>query len=211
VVSRASSTLEGSLPCKNADPSRPTPMDVAEESSALEVAGAEGPTPEGCAGSDPAPEGAGAGSPTVASMDIHVGSPLVRSEEATVTHLSTALTGLVTLEASEPDARSLPPANGVEIPPSHAFDIIPADLPSSSNSPTLPALGLPLFLSNLQVSQLFLFYCSYWQTSFFAYLFMIIGFSWRCICPAEILRCSCPRSSFVYDAVEPSAAPKTNR
>jgi hypothetical protein len=74
-----------------------------------------------------------------------------------VTHLSMALAGLVSLEASEPDARSLPSADGVKIPPSHAFDIIPPDLPSSSNAPTLAALGLPLFLSNLQVSQLLFF------------------------------------------------------
>jgi hypothetical protein len=66
-----------------------------------------------------------------------------------VTHLSMALTGLVTLEAGEPDARSLPPADGVKVPLSHAFDIIPADLPSSSNASTLPTLGLPMFLSNL--------------------------------------------------------------
>jgi hypothetical protein len=70
-----------------------------------------------------------------------------------VTHLSTALASLVTLEASEPDAKSLPLADGVKIPPSHAFDIIPAGHPSSSHVSTLPALGLPLFLSNLQVSQ----------------------------------------------------------
>jgi hypothetical protein len=177
VNSRASSTLEGGLPCENADMSHPTPMGVAEGSSALEVAAAKGPAPKGDAGSDPAPEGDGAGSLSAASIDVHVGSPLVRSEEAAVTHLSTALAGLVTLEASEPDARSLPPADGVEIPPSHAFDIIPTDLPSSINAPTLPALGLHLFLSNIQVSQLLLFYYSYWKTSFFAYLSMIIGFS----------------------------------
>jgi hypothetical protein len=55
VVSRASSNLEGGLPCENVDLSHPAPMDVAEESSALEVAAAEGPAPEGGAGSDPAP------------------------------------------------------------------------------------------------------------------------------------------------------------
>jgi hypothetical protein len=90
-------------------------------------------------------------------MDIHVGSPLVQSEEAAVTHLSTALAGVVTLEASDPDARSLPPADEAEVPPSRAFDIIPIDIPSSSNVPILPALGLPLFLSNLQVNQILLF------------------------------------------------------
>jgi hypothetical protein len=147
VVYRASSTLEGGLPRENTDPSHPAPMDVAEESLALEVAAVEGP----------APKGVGAGSPSAASMDVHVGSPPVRSEEAVVTHLSTSLAGLASLEASEPHARSLPPADGAQVPSSRAFDIVAADLPSSSNISTLPAFGLPLFLSNLQVSQLLLF------------------------------------------------------
>jgi hypothetical protein len=181
MVSRASLTLDGGLLRENADPSHLAPMDVAEESSSLEVAAAEGLAPEGGAGNDPAPKGVGAGSLSVASMDIHVGSPLVQLEDAAVTHLSMILAGLVTLEAGEPHARSLPPADGVKVPSSHALDIIPADLPSSSNAPTLPALGLPLFLSNLQVNQLLLFHCSYWQASFFTYLSMIIGFYWRCM------------------------------
>jgi hypothetical protein len=143
--------LEGGLPWEDVDPSHMAPVDMAEGSLALEVAVME----------DPAPEGVGAGSPFAASMDVHIGSPPVQSEEAAVTHLSTALAGLVTLEASEPDARSLPPADGAEVPLSHAFDIIPADLPSSSNVSTLPTLGLPLFLSNLQVSQLSFFYYSH--------------------------------------------------
>jgi hypothetical protein len=58
VVSRASLTLEGSLPCKNTDLSHPTPMEVAEEPSTLEVAAAEDLAPDGGAGSDPAPKGA---------------------------------------------------------------------------------------------------------------------------------------------------------
>jgi hypothetical protein len=105
VVSRASSTLEGGLPCKSVDPGLPAPMDVAEGSSALEVAAAEGPTPKGV----------GAGSLSAASMDVHVGSPPVRSEEAVVTHVSTALADQVTLEASEPDARCLSHADGAEV------------------------------------------------------------------------------------------------
>ena len=149
VVSHASSTLEGGLPCEDADPSHLAPIDMAEGSSALDVAVMEDPTPEGGAGSDPAPQGVGAGSPSTASMDVHVGSPPVQSKEATVTHLSTALAGLVTLEASDPNAGSLPPADEAEVPLSRAFDIIDANLPSSSNVSTLPALGLPLFLSNL--------------------------------------------------------------
>jgi hypothetical protein len=136
-------------------------MDVAKGSSALEVATTEDLALEGGAGSDLAPEGVGASSPSAASMVVRVVLPPVQSEEATVTHLSMALASLVTLEVSEPDARSPPPADGTEVPPGHAFDIIPADLPSSSNVSTLPTLGVPLFLSNLQVSQLSLFYCSH--------------------------------------------------
>jgi hypothetical protein len=141
--------LEGGLRCEDADPSHLAPIDMAEGSSALDVAVMEDPTPEGGAGSDPAPQGVGAGSPSTASMDVHVGSPPVQSKEATVTHLSTALAGLVTLEASDPNAGSLPPADEAEVPLSRAFDIIDANLPSSSNVSNLPALGLPLFLSNL--------------------------------------------------------------
>jgi hypothetical protein len=54
-VSRASSTLEGSLQCRDAGLSRPTPMEAMEEPSALEVVTAEDPSPEGGAGSYPAP------------------------------------------------------------------------------------------------------------------------------------------------------------
>jgi hypothetical protein len=57
VVSRASLTLESSLPCKDTNPSHPTPMEVAEEPSALEVAAAEDPSTEGGAGSYPALKG----------------------------------------------------------------------------------------------------------------------------------------------------------
>jgi hypothetical protein len=123
----------------------------------LEVAATEGPAPEDGAGSDPTPEGVGAGSSSVASMDVHVGSLPVQSEEPAVTHLSVALASLVTLEASDPDAGSLLPTDEAEVSPSRAFDIVPVDIPSSSNASILPAMGLPLFLSNLQVNQLSFF------------------------------------------------------
>jgi hypothetical protein len=184
---------------------------MAEGSSALDVAAAEGPAPKGGAGSDPAPEGVGAGSPSAAFMDVHVGSPPVQSEEAAVTHLSAALASLVTLEASDPDTRSLPPADEAEVPPSHAFDIVPVDIPSTSNVSILPTLGLPLFLSNLQVNQLSFFTVHTGKLALFAYLFIITGCSWFCICPTEILWHSCPRPSFILDAVEPSTASKTDR
>jgi hypothetical protein len=109
-------------------------------------------------------------------MDVHIGSPPIRSEEVTATRASTTLTGQVALEISEPDARNLLPASGAEVIPSRALEIVPADLPSSSHASALPALDLPLFLSNLQVSQPFALYCSFWRITFFAYLSMTTGF-----------------------------------
>jgi hypothetical protein len=63
VVSRASSTLEGSLPCKYIDSSHPTPMEVAKGPSALEVPAIEDQAPEGGAGSYLAPEGVAGSNP----------------------------------------------------------------------------------------------------------------------------------------------------
>ena len=51
-VSHASLTLEGSLQCQEVGQDCPTPMEVTEYPSALEVAVAENPAPEGVAGSD---------------------------------------------------------------------------------------------------------------------------------------------------------------
>jgi hypothetical protein len=162
VVSRASSTLEGSLPCKDADPSHPTPMEVAEGPSASEVATVEDPAPEGVAGSDPAPVGSASYNPAPedvqacslsnASMDIHIGSSLIRFDGVTAVRASIALTGQVALEVDELDARRLLFAGGAEVTPDSVLEIVPVDPPSSSHAPVPPALGLPLFLSNLQVS-----------------------------------------------------------
>jgi hypothetical protein len=145
---------------------------AAAEDLAPEGGAGSNPTPKGGAGSNPAPEGVGACSLSAASMDVHVGSPLIWFEEAVVTHASMALAGQVALEASEPDIRSLPPAGGAEVTPSRALEIVPTDLPSSSHAPALPVLGLPLFLSNLQVSQFFALYRLHWRIMFFAYLSM---------------------------------------
>jgi hypothetical protein len=64
-VSRASSTLEGSLQCQGAGPDCPTDMEVTKDRSALEVAAVEDPTPEGGAGSYPAPEGVAGSDPAL--------------------------------------------------------------------------------------------------------------------------------------------------
>jgi hypothetical protein len=146
-------------------------MEVAEGPSALDVAAAEDPAPEGVAGSDPAPMGSAscnlapedveACSLSNASMDVHIGSSPIQSEEVMIARTSTALTGQVALEVDEPDARSLLSAGGAKVTSGSALEIVPVDLPSSSHAPTRPALGLPIFLSNLQVSWSFALYCSY--------------------------------------------------
>jgi hypothetical protein len=102
---------------------------------------------------DPAPEGVQVCSLSNASMDIHVGSSPPRSDGATVARASTALTGQVALEVGELDARSLLSAGEAEVTPDSALQIVPADPPSSSHASAPPSLGLPLFLSKLQVSR----------------------------------------------------------
>jgi hypothetical protein len=84
-----------------------------------------------------------------ASMDVHVGSSPPRSDGATAVHASIVLTGQVALEVGELDAKSLFSAGGAEVTPDSALQIVPAVLPSLSHASVPPALGLPLFLSNL--------------------------------------------------------------
>jgi hypothetical protein len=64
-VSRASSTLEGSLQCQDVGPSCPTPMEVTGEPSTLEAAAVENPALEGGAGSYPALEGVAGSDPAL--------------------------------------------------------------------------------------------------------------------------------------------------
>jgi hypothetical protein len=56
-ASRTSSTLEGGLRCQEVGPDCPTPMEVTKDPSAVEVAVAENPAPEGGASDYLAPEG----------------------------------------------------------------------------------------------------------------------------------------------------------
>jgi hypothetical protein len=123
-----------------------------EGASASEGAAEDNPAPEGGAQDDPAPKGAKLGSSSAASMDVHVGSPPVQSEEPMMMSPSTALVGPVTLEASDPDAGNQPPAIGAEVLLSEALNIVSAYTPSSDSASMPPALEFPLFLSNLQVS-----------------------------------------------------------
>jgi hypothetical protein len=168
------------------------------------------PAPEGGAEDGLTPNDAGPGSSSAASMDVHVGSPLVQSEDLVVTNLSAALVGLVTLEASGPDARNLLPADGAEASPSCALNIVPVDAPSTSSASMLPSLGLPLFLSNHQVSRplLLIVHVGKWVLLLF---FEIVESLRFCICATEILWRPCPRPSFVFDAVELSTALESDR
>jgi hypothetical protein len=128
------------------------------------------PAPEGVAGSDPAlvggaswnlaPEGVQVSSPSHTSMDVHVGLSPPRSDGAMAMHASMASSKQVALEVGELDARSLVSAGGANLAPGNVLQIVPTDVPPSSHDIAPQDLGLPLFFSNLQVSQLFAFYCS---------------------------------------------------
>jgi hypothetical protein len=108
-VSHASSTLEGDLDCGDtlaldvASQGHPAPVDTTESASASKGAAKDNPAPEGGAEDDPAPKGAELGSSSATSMDFHIRSPPVQSEEPVVMSLPTALVGPVTLEASDLD------------------------------------------------------------------------------------------------------------
>jgi hypothetical protein len=123
-----------------------------EGASASEGAAKDNLALEGIAEDDPASKGVELGSSSAASMDVHVGSPPVQSEEPVVTSLPTILVDPVTLEVSDSDARNLPHAVGGEVSLSDALNIVPVNAPSTDSAPMPPALGFPLFLSNLQVS-----------------------------------------------------------
>jgi hypothetical protein len=180
-ASRVSSTLEGGLRCQEVGQYCPTPMEVTEDPSALEVAvvenpapkgGAGGypapegvasndparvgsagcnPAPEGVAGSDPAPVGS-ASSPSHTSMDVHVGSSPPRSDGVIVMHTSLASSEGVALEVGASNARVLISAGRAESFPDDSLQIVPVILPSPSYNPNYHDLGLPSFFSNLQVN-----------------------------------------------------------
>jgi hypothetical protein len=140
---------------------------VNEDVLALEGAAEDDPALEGVGEDDPVPEGPRTGSPSAVSMDVHVGSPLVRSEEVVVmsSGFPASPTGPATLEVGGPGTEDPMGAIGAEIP----LDIVLSmnyNLPLESNpapdtasisafpfdSISMPlALGFPLFLSNLHV------------------------------------------------------------
>jgi hypothetical protein len=86
-VSRASSTLDGSLRCQEVGQDCPTPMEVTKDPSALEVVVAENPAPEGDAGGYPAPES------VVGSDPCLVGSASCNPAPEGVAGSDTALVG----------------------------------------------------------------------------------------------------------------------
>jgi hypothetical protein len=144
-------------------------------------------------------------------MDVHVGSSPPRSDGATAVHASIVVNGQVALEVNKLEARSLLPAGGAEITPHDALQIVPADLPSSSHDTTPPALGLPLFFSNLPVGRplaLTLFILVSYLSS--AHLSLITGSCRWNVCSAEILWGHCSRASFESDAMESIATLETD-
>jgi hypothetical protein len=167
-ASRASSTLERGLKSREADLDCSVSMEVVEGPSALEVAATESSVlkdgasvclaPEGVAGDDPArmgsasydpaPEGVRVGSPSHTSMDVHVGSspPHFGCMVA-----ARALGQEVALEVGAPDDRVLISADDTELVPSDALRIASVGNPSSSHQLNSHDLGVPSFLSNLQV------------------------------------------------------------
>jgi hypothetical protein len=94
----------------------PVPVGTIEDTSAPDGAVEGDPAPEGASEGEPAPEGPKLGSSSTASMDVHVGSPPVQSEEPVFTNLPTALVGPVTLEVSDPGVGNPLHAVGAEVP-----------------------------------------------------------------------------------------------
>jgi hypothetical protein len=121
-VFHTSSTFEGDLihgdtlvpdvTCKG----YPIPLGTIEDTSAPEGAVEGDPAPEGASEGEPTPESPELGSSLIASMDVHVRSPPVQSEESVLTNLPTALVGPVTLEVSDPSAGNPLHAVGAEVP-----------------------------------------------------------------------------------------------
>jgi hypothetical protein len=140
------------------------PKGVAGSDPALVGSTSCNPAPEGVAGSDPAlvggvsynsaPEGVQVSSPSHTSMDVHVGSSPPRSDGVMAMHASLTSSKQVALEVGKLDARILISAGGAEPTHDNVLQIVPVDLPSSSYDAAPPDLGLPSFLSNLQVTQL---------------------------------------------------------
>jgi hypothetical protein len=208
-VSHVSSTLEGGLARGNtlaldiAGQGYPAPVGMTEGASASEGAAEDNPTLEGGVEDDPTPKGAELGSSSAASMDVHVRSPPVQSEELDVTSPPTALVGSVTLEASGSDAGNPPHVVGAKVSLSDAHNIVSTDTPSSDTAPMPLALGFPLFLSNLQVSQS-LPCIIYVDKQVPSLIFELAECPQLCAGPVEILWCPNSRPSFVLDAVESS-------
>jgi hypothetical protein len=126
---------------------------AAKDDPAHEGGAEDDPTPKGGVDDDPSPKDTRLGSSSAASMNAHVGSPLVQFEEPVVMNLSTVLVGPVTLEASDPGARNSSYVVGAEVSSSDALNIDPVSAPSTGSASIISAMGLTLFLSNLQVSR----------------------------------------------------------
>jgi hypothetical protein len=143
----------------------PTPEGASVHEGASAPVGAS--APKGAAEDDPAPEGPGTGSPSVFSMDIHVGSPMVRFNEVVVmgSDLLVSPAGLATLVVSGHGTEDPMGAPRVENPMGatlsldYPLPLVPSSVPDAASNNVFPfdstsipsALGFPSFISDLQV------------------------------------------------------------
>jgi hypothetical protein len=104
-ASRASSTLEGGLQCQEVGQDCPTPMEVTEDPSALEVVVEENPVLKGGAGGYLAPEGVVGDDPT------QVGNASYNPAPEGVAGSDPALMGSASCNLAPEDARSSSPSH----------------------------------------------------------------------------------------------------
>jgi hypothetical protein len=161
-VTEGPSTLEVAVAENSAlqdgDGAYPAPEGVAGDDPAQMGSASCDPAPEGVAGDDPArmdsascdpaPEGVRVGSPSCTSMDVHVGSSPPHSGCMVIAQ---AFGQGVALEASVPDDRVLGSADDTELVPADSLQAAPVGDPSPSHQLISHDLGVPSFLSNLQV------------------------------------------------------------
>jgi hypothetical protein len=135
-VSRASSTLEGSLRCQEVGQDCLTPMEVTKDPSALEVAVAENPAPEGGAGGYPAPEGVAGSDPAlVGSASCNPAPEGVAGNDPALVGGASYNPALEGVQVSSPSHTSMDVHVGSSPPRSDGVMAMHTPLTSSNKSP----------------------------------------------------------------------------
>jgi hypothetical protein len=117
--------------------------------------GCDSAAPEGTAKDDPAPEGLEAGSSLAVSMDVHVGSPLVQSEDVVVTSpgLPAVPASSATLEVSDPGTEDLICAAraeislGVALSMDYNLPLVSKPAPDTASVSALPSDSISISLA----------------------------------------------------------------